>query len=174
MKILITFFLLIASQSVFSEDDTKNINLKYGANSGGFGFGPAIEIKISKNITVGALYETISTSSGDVTGGTSGLGINARYYFTEALTQDIYIHTSYVTGTGDVSNDVNYLEVDASSINFTFGKTWMWDNFNLDSSIGIRSMSVGKIKKSSGVDASSLEDLDGLGLSVSFTVGYAF
>jgi len=43
---------------VFSEDDPKNINLKYGANSGGFGFGPAIEFKISKNITVGALYET--------------------------------------------------------------------------------------------------------------------
>ena len=78
-----------------------------------------------------------------MTGGTTGLGINARYYFTEALTQDIDIHTSYVTGTGDVSNDVNYIEVDASSINLTFGKTWMWDNFNIDSSIGIRSMSVG-------------------------------
>jgi|TARA_B110001452_G_C15097696_1_gene382785 hypothetical protein len=58
MKKIITFFLLLASQSVFSEDDPKNINLKYGANSGGFGFGPAIEFKISKNITVGALYET--------------------------------------------------------------------------------------------------------------------
>lgn len=53
-----TFFLLLASQSMFSEDDPKNVNLKYGANSGGFGFGPAIEFKISKSITVGALYET--------------------------------------------------------------------------------------------------------------------
>ena len=47
---------------MFSEDYTKYINFKYGANSGGFGFGAAIEIKISKNSTVGALYETISSS----------------------------------------------------------------------------------------------------------------
>lgn len=174
MKNIIVTFLLIASSLAFAEENTKNINLKYGANSGGFGFGPAVEYKASKNVTLGALYETISSDLGTVTARTSGFGINARYYFTEALTQDMYIHTSYVMGTSEASNNVESVKVNASSLNLTFGKTWMWDNFNLDSSIGIRSMSIGKIKTSSDVDTSSLEDLDGFGLSGSFTIGYAF
>jgi hypothetical protein len=174
MKNIIVTFLLIASSSAFTEENTKNINLKYGANSGGFGFGPAVEYKASNNVTLGALYESISSSSGTVNARTSGFGLNARYYFTEALTQDIYIHTSYVAGTGEASNSVDSVKVNASSINLTFGKTWMWDNFNLDGSIGIRSMSIGRIKTSNDIDTSSLESLDGFGLSGSFTIGYAF
>jgi len=174
MRNIITTLLLISSQLAFTEDNTKNINLKYGANGGGFGFGPAVEYKASKNVTLGALYETISSNYGAITAVSTGSGINARYYFNEALTQDTYIHTSYVTGTSEVSNNVTSVNVDASSINITFGKTWMWGSFNLDSSIGVRSMSIDEIKKDDDVDTSSLENLDGFGLSGSFTIGYVF
>lgn len=64
---------------MFSEDYTKYINFKYGANSGGFGFGAAIEIKISKNITVGALYETISSSDASSLEDLDGLGLSVSF-----------------------------------------------------------------------------------------------
>lgn len=174
MKYLIVIISLIFSMSASSQENNKHINIKYGANSGGFGFGPAVEYKVSNNLTVGALHESHSSASGLVTITTAGYGINSRYYFNEALTQDMYLNTSYVTGSGKVADSFDYVEVDLSSLNFTLGKTWMWGGFNLDGSMGLSYMMSGDVKQSNDLDTSSLEDLDDIGLSISFTVGYAF
>jgi hypothetical protein len=109
-NILVASALILVSQASFSA--SKNFNIKFGANSGGFGFGPAIEYKVNKNMTVGLLRESRSFSAGGISVDSTGMGFNARYYFKEALKEDSYIHdpekaikegsyihASYVTGT---------------------------------------------------------------------------
>lgn len=174
IKIQLFFALILVSLSSFAENE-KRFNIKYGANSGGFGFGPAIEYKINKNITLGLLYETITLTLDTTTSSSTGKGINARYYFNEALTQDIYLHASFITGSAEAKNEYAYAKLsDINSINLTFGKTWMWENFNLDASIGVRKFSTNEIETVGYVDTTALNSLKGLGLSGSFTIGYAF
>lgn len=174
IKTKIVGALMLVSLSTFAEDE-KNFNVKFGANSGGFGFGPAIEYKINNNITLGLLYESMSISADTTTGSSTGKGVNARYYFNEALTQDTYLHASFVVGSAEAKNEYASAKLsEINSINLTFGKTWMWENVNLDASIGVGKLSTNDIETTGNVDTAELEAIDGVGISGSFTMGYAF
>jgi hypothetical protein len=175
-NILVASALILVSQASFSA--SKNFNIKYGANSGGFGLGPAIEYKVNKNMTVGLLSEKASLTIGTVSGVSNGIGFNARLYSKGALKQGSYIHASYVKGTVEANNSslLNSVSFNVTSLNFTIGTTSMWNNgFNTDVSLGIRKYLFGTIKTTGSIKTSALEaGFQGVSLSTSFTIGYAF
>ncbi|MFK5914668.1 MAG: hypothetical protein QM484_09840 [Woeseiaceae bacterium] len=87
--------LILLSQPAFAED-SKSFNLKAGAHDGGFGVGLAFEYKVNGNWTVGSVAESVSITSGTISARSSGTGLNARYYFSEALAQGTYIGSAFM------------------------------------------------------------------------------
>ena len=165
--------ILLAAGSANAEND-KNFNVSMGAN-GGFGFGPAVDYKVNKNWTVGLARESLSITSGSLTGTSSGTGVSVRYYMSEALAQGSYIKGGYMRGSVSVKDSTDSASLDASSLSLTYGKTWMWDNFNLDANIGVAKLSASNIKATSGYDSSQLSsDFSTTAPVIGFSIGYAF
>lgn len=172
-KIILSLPLLLLSQTSFA-DSSNSFNVKLGAHGGGFGFGPAIEYKLNKNLSVSAMYETISLNSIDVNASSTGFGLGVRYYLNQALSQGTYLNFSFLSGNAEASDSFSSVDVSATSFSVTYGKSWFWDQFNIDAGIGLRSVSIGEINASSSLDTSSIEDLDGAGPSINISIGYAF
>jgi hypothetical protein len=172
-KLALVCSLIVFSQFSFAEE-SKSFNIVYGAHGGGFGFGPGLSYAVNENIAIGIVSESASMASGSVTAKSSGFGANARYYM-EAALNGPYVSGYFIMGGAEGSSTTESVKMDATSIGATFGNTWMWDGFNLDAGIGMRSMSLGGVTATSGLDTSSLENsLSGMGLSLSFSAGYAF
>jgi hypothetical protein len=171
--ILGTSILLAAAGSANAEND-KNFNVSFGANDG-FGFGPAVDYKVNKNWTVGLARESVSITSGSLTGTSSGTGVSVRYYMSEALAQGSYIKGGYMRGSASVIDATDSVTLDISSLSLTYGKTWMWDNFNLDANIGLRTLSASNIEATNGADSSELNStFSGVAPALGFSIGYAF
>ena len=117
--------------------------------------------------------EGASYSSGSITASAYGFGVNVRYYFNEALTSDTYVSATHMSGSVEAENSLVKVTADASSTFVAFGKTWMWEHFNLDAFVGIRSISVGPFEVNSFIDTTS-EEIDETGLTLGFTLGFAF
>lgn len=169
---------LVCSLIVFSQfsvaGESKSFNIVYGAHGGGFGFGPGLSYAVNENIAIGIVSESASLASGGVTATSSGFGANAKYYM-EAALDGPYVSGYFIMGGAEGRNATESVKLDATTIGATFGNTWMWDGFNLDAGIGMRSMSLGDVTATGGLDSTSLEaGFSQIGLSVSFSVGYAF
>jgi hypothetical protein len=171
--ILGTSILLAAAGSANAEND-KNFNVSFGGNAG-FGFGPAVDYKVNKNWTVGLARESLSITSGSVSATSSGTGVSARYYFSEALAQGSYIKGSYMRGSLSGKNSTESVSLNIGSVSLTYGKTWMWDNFNLDAHIGVAKLSSSNLKVTGGYDSSQLSsDFSTTAPVIGFSIGYAF
>ncbi len=172
-NLLLSLPLLLLSQT--SVADNHNVfNFKLGAHGGGFGFGPAIEYRINNDLSFSALYETFSLSSGNVDASSTGIGLGLRYYFNNAISEDYYLNFTVATGSAEASDFFSQVNVDVTSVSLTFGKSWFWNHVNFDAGIGLRSLSIGEIDNTTGLDTSSIEDLEGTGPSINLALGYAF
>jgi len=172
-KLALVCSLIVFSQFSFAEE-SKSFNIVYGAHGGGFGFGPGLSYAVNENLAIGIVSEAVSLKIEGVTGKSSGFGANAKYYM-ESVLDGPYVNVYFITGSAEGSNTTDSVKVDVTTIGATAGITRMWDSFNIDAGVGMRSMWLGDVTTTGGLDSTSLEDgLSGMGLSLSFSAGYAF
>jgi len=120
------------------------------------------------------LYESVSLSAGDVDASSSGIGIGIRQYYDGTLFEGTYINYFLLSGSAEASDNFDSVGLDAISLGVTYGKIWTNGNVNFDASIGGRYITTSYDFSNPSLDTSSIEELEGFGLSITLGVGVYF
>ena len=191
MKNISIVLLILVAQVSFAQEEKsdnsedkkpniegKKINIKYGSHGGWLGnTGLAIEFKtaprISLGFTMGKRELDGHATSVPTTGRFTGVGVDIRYYSNGALSTSLYISGGLVIGSAKASNFRTTVSAGAVSLFMQVGKMWVWDNFNVEASIGSQIISGGDLPVSATIDTSNLS-LSSRTLDINFGIAAGF
>ena len=120
--------------------EEKILNVKIDSVSFIFGGNIELEYKVSKHLSIAPHYSRFilnNFASSDFK--SIGLGINAYWYMKEAIQQGQFIKVGFTkrkATTTDYFGGVYTGNYSTSVLCASYGKLWLWENFNIGGEIG--------------------------------------
>lgn len=132
-----------------------------------------LDFAVSNKLTLGASLSYLDQTDGDVEVEASGAGVRAQLFARDVFTNSWYgtLSYDYATGDGEDTFDGDTASIDLSVLGLKAGYMWRWTNFNIQLAGGIQNVSVDSESTSGNVD---IDDLDGTGLALDFSLGLLF
>ncbi len=175
MKTFSLITLLLFSVSSFAQDNNYQKKFNISVNPLGLAIGIGnigLDYAITDQVTLGGNLSYANLDTGDIEASANGFGLKAQVFANGAFTNSWYASVFYSAASGDAEDtfDGDTASIDISSMGLTGGYMWIWENFNIQFGGGFQSISV-DASSNTGVD---IDDIEGTGLALDFTLGWAF
>lgn len=143
-----------------------------------------VDVAVNNKLTLGGSYNHVDFSAmdldengQDIDANANGFGVRMQYFLNEAFHDGWYLTGFGDFGKGEVKNNdtSEFANLKSTSLGFTAGYFWIWENFNIQLGLGLQNSKINLTDSSlSAQDREDIEDLEGVRPTGDFRLGLAF